>query len=120
MIVAAVSGAEPVARGLDTVAAQLGDLQTPLEQLGEAMTDAAEPLTPVASGALVDSLTASAGADGLTFGSDLVYAGVQSYGWPGRGIEASGFAQAAEALAEDEGAGIIEDHLTELARRVGL
>lgn len=120
MIVAAVSGTEPVARGLDTVAAQLADMRTPLEQLGQAMDDAAEGLIPVASGALLGSWQTSAGVDTLTAGSDLVYAGVQSYGWPAHNIEGSGFAQAAEQLAAEDGAAIIEDHLTATARRAGL
>lgn len=120
MIVAAVSGADTVARGLDTVAARLADLSPAYAELAEGMDSVAEALTPVESGALVGSLQAVVDTQGLTYGSDLVYAGVQSYGWPAHGIEPHGFAQAAEQLAEDEGARYAEDLLTETARRAGL
>ena len=120
MIVATVSGAESVARGLDTVAALLGDLSPAFEPLGVELLDTATPLTPTASGALVDSLTLEVGDQGIELVSDLVYAGVQSYGWPERNIEGSGFMQAAEALADERAPSIIEDTITTTARLAGL
>ena len=120
MFTVSVSGAESVARGLGTLAGRLADLSPAFRDLGTRMVDTAVPVTPVASGALVRSLTAVEGPQGGGIRSTLPYAGVQSYGWPARNITAHGFIQAAGELADREGPDALEDLLTTTARRAGL
>lgn len=120
MITASVSGERTVARGLGTLAARLSDLSPAFRALGARMRDVAVPVTPFLTGRLARSLLARDAAQGLTFGSDVVYAGVQNYGWPRRNIIGRHFLTPAEELADREGPQEIEDLLTATARRAGL
>lgn len=120
MIAVSVSGAAPVAAGLDTLAARVVDLSPAMRQLEVEVESVAEPLIPFESGALAGSLVTRVDAEGLVYTSESLYAGVQSYGWPAHNIEPSGFMQAAEQVAETQGPVAIEDLLTETARSAGL
>lgn len=112
MIAVSVLGADSVARGLGTLAARVLDLTPGFDRLGARMREVAVPITPVESGRLVGSLTADAGAQGVTFTSDVIYAGVQNRRF--------GFGDAAASEAEARGATEIEELLTDTARRAGL
>lgn len=120
MITVSVSGAAPVAAGLDTLAAQVGDLSPAMRELEVQVESVAEPLIPFLSGELAASLVTRVDAEGFIYTSESLYAGVQSYGWPARNIEPAGFMQAAEETAEQQGPVVIEDLLTDTARRAGL
>lgn len=120
MITVSVSGAESVARGLGTLAGRLSDLAPAFQALGTRLVRTAVPLTPVKSARLVNSLTPIATADTGGLRSDLVYAGVQSYGWPAHNIRAHGFMQAARDEADTAGPNEVENLLTATARRAGL
>lgn len=120
MITVSVSGDRTVARGLGTLAARLSDLSPAFRALGVRMRQTAAPVTPFLTGRLVRSLTARENRHGVTLGSDLVYAGVQNYGWPARNIRGRHFLEKAEELADRQGPDEVEDLLTATARRAGL
>lgn len=78
---------------------KLADLRGAWEQAGARVEDRTAHLVPVESGDLVDSLKAEAQSDGFTYGSDLIYAGVQDRGWPAHNIAGHHFMDAAEREA---------------------
>lgn len=88
--------------------------------LGGRMESAALPVVPVESGALVDSLRATAGPMGVMFGSGLVYAGVQDRGWPAHGIEGHHFMARAEDAAESQAVDLLAPAIQAQINAVGL
>lgn len=100
---------------------RLADISSGWQRVGARMEAAAEPLVPVETGRLVDSLKAQAKPGGVELASDVVYAGVQDRGWPGHGIAGHHFMQAAEDAAR--GRAVVEELAPEIQNvidRVGL
>lgn len=120
MITVSVSGEDTVARGLGTLTARLSDLSPAFAELDVEVEAVTTPLVPVLTGRLVDDLKGKVDDQGYEWGSDLVYAGVQSYGWQAHGIEPSGFYDAAERVVEDHADDRVDDLLRDTARRAGL
>jgi hypothetical protein len=123
MISVSVRGDDRVGRGLRALAGKLRDLTEAWRPVGAAMVEAATPLTPVLTGALVDSLKVKESRDGLVMtagGGSVDYAAVQNYGSAVRNIEAKRFMEPAYAYAEREAAHEIETVLTATARINGL
>ncbi len=123
MLSVSVQGDDRVGRGLRALAGKLRDLTDAWRNVGARMVEAATPSTPVLTGALVDSLKADPGPEGLVFaagGGDVDYAAVQNYGSAVRNIEAHRFMDAGRAYAEREASGEVETVLTATARLHGL
>lgn len=99
---------------------RLRNLRQAWAQVGADMEDAAVPFVPVESGRLVDSLTVTAGPDGVEVGSDLIYAGVQDRGWPAHNIEGFHFMDHAEEAGRDHAADLLAPEIQTLIDRVGL
>jgi len=78
------------------------------------------PLVPVESARLAGSLVSAPGATGVEISSDVVYAGVQNFGWPARNIAGHHFMDRAEGVIEDQAPVELENELQSLIRRVGL
>lgn len=118
-----VVDAAPVARSLLALRVLLGDLSSAWRQIGADVVTATVPFVPTKSGALVASLKAAGGRDGVDVsagGGSVVYAGVQNFGWPARNIEASRFMDRAQSAAETEAPRELESEIQSLIRRVGL
>lgn len=91
--------AAPVRAAFASLRRRFADLSSAWGQVGGEMLDAAVPYVPVASGALVDSLTVEAGAAGVDITSGLIYEPVQDFGWPGHNIAGHHFSdRAADAV----------------------
>lgn len=85
-------------RGLDQVVDALQQLGDDLAEFGPYLAVAVEPAAieaasraPRLSGELASSMELVIDGEVVTVTFDLVYAGVQAYGWPGHNIAASGF-----------------------------
>lgn len=90
------------------------------ELVGARMEQAAAPLVPVEFGRLVDSLRADVGPDGVEFGSDLIYAGVQDRGWPAHNIEGHHFMARAEDAAGSDAVDLLAPAVQRQIDAVGL
>lgn len=112
--------AAPVRAAFASLRRRLRDLRAAWAQVGAEMEDAASPLVPIESGRLVDSLRAEAGPDGVEYGSDLIYAGVQDRGWPAHGIEGHHFTDAAEDAARTGAVDLLAPAIQQQIDRVGL
>lgn len=123
MISVSVRGADRVARGLRTLADRVRDLAPAWATIGARSVAAARTVTPVASGRLVRTLKARPGRTDLILsagGGDVVYAGVQNYGWAARNIRGKRFLEAGADRAAKEAPREIESLLTRTARLAGL
>ncbi|MBT56592.1 MAG: hypothetical protein CMF72_24730 [Mameliella sp.] len=109
-----------VAAALSAFARSLDDVGEAWEQVGTGAREAAVPFVPVASGALVDSLTSAAGPQGVEVSSDLPYAGVIDQGWPARNIAGSYFMDEAEQSLESSADVEIADVIHHTIDRLGL
>lgn len=112
--------AAPVRAAFASLRRRLQNLRGAWAQLGARLDDAASPLVPVESGRLVDSLRAQATGQGVAYGSDLVYAGVQDRGWPGHNIEGHHFMRRAEDAAENQAVDLLAPAVQQVIDRVGL
>lgn len=112
--------AAPVRAAFASLRRRLRDLRAGWAQVGARMEQAALPLVPIESGALVDSLRADPGPDGVEYGSDLIYAGVQDRGWPAHGIEGHHFTDAAEDAARTGAVDLLSPAIQQQIDRVGL
>lgn len=90
------------------------------EQIGARMDQAATPFVPVESGQLVDSLRVDAGPDGVSFESDLIYAGVQDRGWPAHNIEGHHFTDRAEEAGRRDAVDLLAPEIQRQINAVGL
>lgn len=111
-----VEGDEELARSLAKVSDRLGDLSRAEEKTGQLIRSRAAAAAPRESGALASSIVADSSGEGVTIGSDLIYAGVQEYGWGAHNISAQPFlTPAAEDTSswidfyEDEVQGLLDD-----------
>jgi hypothetical protein len=93
-----VVGARELGASLNRAAGDLEDLEEADQKAGQLIKQRAQQLAPKVSGSLARSIDASTAGVGVTVGSDLIYAGVQEYGWPGHNIVAQPFLRPA---AED-------------------
>lgn len=112
--------AAPVRAAFASLGRRLRDLRAAWAQVGARMEDAAHPLVPVESGALVDSLRAQAENDGVAYGSYLIYAGVQDRGWPAHGIEGHHFTSAAADAADRDAVDLLSPAMQRQIDLVGL
>lgn len=99
---------------------RLANLAGAWRQVGGRMLEATVPFVPVETGRLVDSLKASPGPAGVEVGSDLIYAGVQNYGWPGHGIGGHHFIEHAETEAPEAALEELAPAMQAVINRVGL
>lgn len=93
-----VVGARELASSLNRAAGDLEDMADAEMKAGRLIEQRAQQLAPKVSGALARSINANAAGVGVTVGTDLIYAGVHEYGWPGHNIVAQPFLRPA---AED-------------------
>lgn len=87
MITVRVYGEDRVRAAFGQMRRGIDDLSSAWRRIGARLLSTAVPLTPVLTGRLVQSLRATPGRMETTFsagGGNVVYAGVQNYGWPDR------------------------------------
>ena len=90
------------------------------ETVGAEAVDQTIPLIPVESATLAGSLVSAPSVTGVEISSDVVYAGVQNFGWPARNIAGRHFTDRTEQVLEDQAPAEHENELQSLIRRVGL
>jgi phage gpG-like protein len=95
-----VDGATQLASSLRRVSNDLDDLDVAEARAGQAIRQRASELAPKLTGRLAQSIRADTGGVGVAIGSDVVYAGVQEFGSPAKGIRAQPFLRPA---ADDTG-----------------
>ena len=112
-----VDGLRKTLRAMEQAGADAQDMRELMHSLGMIVVGAARPNTPTLSGALAGTLRAGKGKTKAVVRAgraSVPYAGVQHYGWPARGIDASPFltdavqsTRAQTFAALDEGIGDI-------------
>ncbi|GAA4075773.1 hypothetical protein ACFFOS_27645 [Nocardioides kongjuensis] len=112
--------AAPVRAAFASLRLRLRNLSRAWALIGARMESAAQPVVPVESGRLVDSLKATAGPMGVEFASDLVYAGVQDRGWPAHGIEGHHFMSRAEEALRGDAVDLLAPEIQRQIDAVGL
>ena len=93
---------------------ELLDLSAVNRRVGDLVLSRARPRTPVRSGRLVGSLSATADAGSVEMGSSLVYAGPIHNGWPARHIAANPFLTDAARSSQDQWVGLYADELDDI------
>ena len=86
-----VQGDERLAATMKAAAKAVADMSGTSREAAELLAVSARGRAPVDTGALSQSITAEATHEGAQVSSDLVYAGVQEWGWRARGIPAQPF-----------------------------
>jgi len=109
-----VRGADVMATTMHTAGAELSDLTSVNNRVGDLILARARPRTPVRSGRLVGSLRAVADTDDVALGSDLVYAGPIHNGWPAQNIRANPFLTDAARSSEDAWVGLYAAELDDV------
>lgn len=89
-----IDGLRKTLRALEAAGTAAEDMRDLMHSLGLIVVNAAQPATPTLTGALRGTLRAGRGKTKAVIraGTAAVpYAGVQHYGWPARGINATNF-----------------------------
>lgn len=124
MITVRVYGEERTAKAFRELGLKVRDLSAAWDRIGAAIKRDAVPLTPVLTGALVNTLrqgkTKTQAVVRAGNNRSVVYAGVQNYGWPGHNIEAKHFLNLALERNRDTADREVMDEIERLTRRVGL
>ncbi len=115
-----VTGRVELARGLAALTAALADGPPGLDVLAEAGASAAASFAPRRSGRLAGSFTAAVAAGRASFGSPLVYAGVQDGGWPAHGITGQRFMARAAAEVDARAGAVVDGAITRTIAQEGL
>jgi hypothetical protein len=109
--------------GLEQAVQSLDQFVEAVEAAGELVGEALEPAAseararaPRLSGELIASIRVDVAAGSASVVSDLVYSGVQNYGWPEHNIAASLFLE----VDADKTAELVDDELQRLADQLGL
>lgn len=95
-----VVGARRLRATMKAAGVDLTQMSEAHQKVGQIVISAAAPLTPRQTGRLAGSLKASRTRASAIVRSNLVYAGVQEYGWPAHGIEASAMVRTGASRSE--------------------
>lgn len=107
-----VEGLNSVVRGLQELGAEVDDLKDVFSDIATEAAGIAADHAPEASGALAADIRGNRAKSKavVTAGRAAIpYAGVQNYGWPERGIEPTGFMQAADEQMRPRAVQLLED-----------
>lgn len=86
-----IVGARRLRATMKRAGVDLGQMSAAHQQVGSIVIAASSPLAPRKSGRLATSLKATRTRASAVVKSNVIYAGVQEYGWPARNIAASAF-----------------------------
>lgn len=114
-ILGAEVDAAPVVAAFGSLRRRLDDFSPSWELIGADAVEAAVPVTPVLTGALVDTLRAAGGRDGVDVsagGGSVVYARIQNARY--------GFMNTAAEAVANEAPGELESEIRSRIRLVGL
>lgn len=95
-----VEGARRLRATMKRAGADLGQMSEAHQKVGQIVISAAAPMTPRETGRLATSLRASRTRASAVVRSNLVYAGVQEFGWPAHGIEEHAFVRGGAKRSE--------------------
>lgn len=113
-----VDGAPELARGLDHVADELGDMSGPGKDAADRVLERARGLAPVDTGELVSSLRSVAFPDAAEVEAGAAHAPFVHYGVPSRNIDANPFLTLALEAEESAITGAYTEHVQDLLDRV--
>jgi len=117
-----VEGLTKVVRALQELGLEVDDLKAAFAQLAAEGAEAAARHAPTRSGALAGSIRGNRAKSKavVTAGrASIPYAGAINYGWPRRGIAASGFMQKADAEIRPKAVATLEAEINRAIQRKG-
>lgn len=95
-----VVGARRLRSTMKRAGADMQQMSEAHQKVGAIVISASAPLTPRKSGRLATSLKASRTRASAVVRSNLIYAGVQEFGWPAHGIEEHAFVRRGAKASE--------------------
>lgn len=118
-----VEGLSRVVRDLKAIGVEVDDLKDAFAKIAAEGARKAAAAAPRRSGRLAGSLRGNRAQSKavVTAGTAAVpYAGPVNYGWPSRGIDATGFMQKADEEMRPRSVELLEQEINEVIRRKGL
>lgn len=118
-----VQGLNQLVRSLQKAGVEVDDLKGAFSKMSRLGADYAAGFAPKRTGKMAARIRGNKAKNKavvMAGGATTPYAGVNNYGWPARGIEASGFMQKASDRLEGEAPALIDQELNDIVRRVGL
>lgn len=118
-----VEGLNKVVRGLVDLGVEVDDLKEAFSQIAEEAAQKASQFAPKKSGALANTIRGNKAKNKavVTAGRAKVrYAGAINYGWPKRGIRASGFMQKADEAMRPDALAKLEEAINKIINEKGL
>ena len=118
-----VEGLNKVVRDLQTLGVEVEDLKTAFASIALEGAHVASTFAPHKSGALAGDVRGNRAKSKAVVTAGRVrvpYAGPINYGWPARGIAASGFMQKADEVMQPVAIQRLEEEINQQIRRRGL
>ncbi|WP_323792422.1 HK97 gp10 family phage protein [Nocardioides sp.] len=118
-----VEGLTQVVRALQEMGVEVDDLKDAFSKIADEAAKAASSFAPRDTGRLAKDIRGNRAKSKavVTAGrSSVPYAGAINYGWPKRGIQASGFMQRADQTMQTRALQLLEDEINQTIREKGL